>query len=104
MEYRITHLKADIATGNVFEAHWTLTYTDGPHSAYRYGSVGITPEPAPLAYAGLDESTAIERVKDALGEEFIEAMENSLIAEVALLAAPTVIEGLPWAVPPAPAP
>jgi hypothetical protein len=104
MEYRIVQLKADIATGRVIEAHWTLTYTEGEHSAYRYGSVAVPPPPeqAALTYAGLDESTAIEAVKDILGEEYIAAMEQALIDEVALLQNPTTVSGLPWATPPAP--
>jgi len=104
MEYRIVHLKASRATGQVIEAHWTLTHEENGFVASRYGSVPITPEPTPLLYAGLDEGVAIERVKDALGEDTINAMEEALVAEVARLQNPTTIEGLPWAPPPPPAP
>jgi hypothetical protein len=103
MEYRIVQLKAEIATGRVIEAHWNVTLTEAPYSVYRYGSVGVPSDPAPLVYAGLDESTAIEAVKDILGPEYIEALEAGMVAEMAALQNPTTISGLPWA-PPAPPP
>jgi len=104
MEYRIVQLTALVATGQVVEAHWTLTHEEGGFSAHRYGSVGVPVEPTPMLYAGLDEGVAIERVKDILGEDAVNAMEEALVAEVAALQNPTTITGLPWAPPPAPAP
>jgi hypothetical protein len=98
MEYRIDQLVAEIATGRVIEAYWTLTYEDGGFSSYRYGSVAVPADPTPLVYAGLDEGVAIEAVKDILGEDYVNALEESLVAEVALLQNPTTIRGLPWAV------
>ena len=100
MEYRIVQLVADIATGHVIEAHWTLTHEEGGFTVSRYGSVGVPPPPetAALVYAGLDEGVAIEAVKDILGEDYINALEEGLVAEVALLQNPTTIRGLPWAV------
>jgi len=105
MEYRVTLLKALVATGHVFEAHWNVTHVDGAYSAYRYGTVAVPDDPAPVVFSTVTEGDAIERVKDILGEEYIAAMEAGMVAEIAELQNPTVIQGLPWAPPPpAPAP
>ena len=102
MEWRVTQLKANISSGLVTEAHWTLTHEDGGFSAYRYGSVAVPTDPGPVMYAGLDEATAIEAVKDILGPETVTAHEEALVAEVALLQNPVVVSGLPWATLPPP--
>jgi hypothetical protein len=112
MEYTITQLTAEIASGRVIEAHWAATLSEGGFFVRRYGSVVVPPPPetAALLYEGLDEGTAIEVVKDILGEAFIAEMEASMVAEMATMQAPTTISGLPWApalapvLPPPPAP
>jgi hypothetical protein len=102
MEYRIERLTADIATGRVIEANWCVVLIEGAFVVTRYGVVTVPAEPVALAYEGLDESTAIEAVKDILGAENVEAMEASMVAEMAALQNPTTISGLPWDAPPAP--
>ena len=96
MEWRVTQLKANISSGLVTEAHWTLTHEDGGFSAYAYGSVAVPTNPGPVTYAGLDEATAIEAVKDILGPEQVTAYEESLVAQIALQQTPVEIVGVPW--------
>jgi hypothetical protein len=106
MEYRITQLTAEIATGHVIFADWGLSHTEGDYTAYRSGRVPVPPPPAltGMVYATVDESTAIEAVKDILGEETIAALEAEMLAEITAWQNPTTISGQPWYVPPAPAP
>jgi hypothetical protein len=98
MEWRVTQLRANISSGLVTEAHWTLTHEDAGFSAYAYGSVAVPTDPGPVVYAGLDEGVAIEAVKDILGPEQVTTLEESLVAQIALLQNPVEIVGVPWPV------
>lgn len=97
MEYHIVLLKAVVATGAVFEAHWTLDHTDGDISVQRSSAITL-PEDPPLLYEGLTEEVAVQAVKDALGTEYIAALEQGMLDDIAAKQNAAVIEGLPWAV------
>jgi hypothetical protein len=102
MEYKVVSLKAYVATGVVFESHWTLTHTVGLNTSSRYGSVGIPSNPTALQFATVTEQQAIDATKAVLGPEFIAALEAGVLAEIAEWQTPTVIQGVPWAPPPPP--
>lgn len=87
-------------TDVVFTVHWTLTGTDGEHTAGVYGSVGLTLDPeAPYTpYADLTEAQVIGWVKDALGEDQVAAYEVNVANQIAALVNPPVVTpALPWA-------
>jgi hypothetical protein len=104
MEYHIVSLKAEIATGRVLEAHWTLNHVDGPYSAYRYGVVTVPEVQADLfgAYSDITEEQAIEATKTIMGAEAVAQLETSVLAEIETYKNPTTVSGLPWVPPPPP--
>lgn len=86
-------------TDVVFTAHWRMDGTDGDHTAGVYGSVGLTldPEATYTPYADLTEAQVVGWVKDALGEEQVEAYEANVAAQIdALVNPPVVTPALPW--------
>jgi len=107
MEWHVVQMKAEVATGKILEAHWTLLHEVAPHSAYRYGVVAAPPPDAPPAfnatYMDITEEEAIAAVKEILGAEQVAALEQSCLDEIALKQNPTTVSGIPWA-PPAPPP
>ena len=108
MEWHVVQMKAEIATGKILEAHWTLLHEVAPHSAYRYGVVAAPPpvDPDPpvfnQTYMDITEEEAIAAVKEILGAEQVAALEQSCIDEIALKQNPTTVSGIPWAPPPPP--
>ena len=86
-------------TDVVFTAHWRMDGTDGEHTAGVYGSVGLTldPEATFTPYADLTEAQVVGWVKNALGEEQVEAYEANVAAQIdALVNPPVVTPALPW--------
>ena len=87
-------------TDVVFTVHWTLSGTDGEHTAGVYGSVGLTldSEADFTPYADLTEAQVVGWVKDALGEEQVAGYEDNVAAQIdALVNPPVVTPALPWA-------
>jgi hypothetical protein len=86
-------------TDVVFTVHWTLTGTDGTHTAGVYGSVGVTVDPdAPFTpYADLTQEQVGGWVESALGEEQVAAYEANVATQIANLANPPIVTPpLPW--------
>jgi hypothetical protein len=86
-------------TDVVFTVHWTLTGTDGTHTAGVYGSVGVTVDPdAPFTpYADLTQEQVVGWVQSALGEEQVAAYEANVATQIANLANPPIVTPpLPW--------
>jgi hypothetical protein len=83
----------------VFGVHWRLDGVDGDHSGSVYGSQSVTLDPgAPFTpYASLTEAQVIGWVKDALGEEAVEAAEANVAQQIADQINPPVVHpALPW--------
>jgi hypothetical protein len=86
-------------TDVVFVCHWTLSGTDGEHTAGVYGSVGLTldPEADFTPYADLTEAQVIGWVQNALGEEQVASYEANVAAQIeAQINPPVVTPPLPW--------
>lgn len=86
-------------TDVVFTVHWTLTGTDGTHTAGVYGSVGVTVDPdAPFTpYVDLTQEQVISWVQSALGAEQVATYEANVAKQVDNLAYPPVVTPpLPW--------
>jgi hypothetical protein len=83
----------------VTTVHWRLDGTDGDHTAGVYGSVGLTldPEAKFTPFEKLTEAQVIGWVKDALGEEQVEAYEANVAGQIeAQINPPVVTPPLPW--------
>lgn len=82
-------------------AHWTLSGTDGEHTASVYGSQAL-PEANPedfTPYDELTEATVVGWVQSAMGEEQVAALEANVTAQLETLANPPVVSlPVPWGV------
>ena len=99
----IAQLQRKLSDGAVYTAHWTVTavrqVVDGDNlTAGSYGSVGFG-EPDPDNFIEYDELTkeeVVQWVKDALGEEQVETIEDGLSAQLDDAETPTDASGIPW--------
>lgn len=83
----------------VFNVHWTLVGEEAGFTGSVYGAQGLTldPEAAFTPYASLTEAQVIGWVKDALGEEAVEAAEANVAQQIADQANPPVVHpAIPW--------
>jgi hypothetical protein len=102
-EWHIAQLQRKLSDGAVYTAHWTVNATrtvdDGDDlTAGSYGSVGFG-EPDPDNFIEYDELTkeeVVQWVRDALGEEQVEAIEDGLSAQLDKTENPTDASGIPW--------
>jgi hypothetical protein len=96
-EWNISNLERETSDGYVFTAHWTLSATDGEHTAGSYGSIGFErPEEELIPFENLSKELVISWVKEKLGEESIISMEAALQAQIEEQKAPTKESGVPW--------
>lgn len=105
--WTIDQLIRNAADGAVVTAHWRCTAEDGDLRSAAIGPQTFTPDPsAPdfVPYDALTEAAVIGWVKDALGADAVQALEDKLVGEVEALRAPPVVTGLPWAPVPQPDP
>ena len=101
--WNIAQLQRKLSDGAVYTAHWTVNATrtveDGDDlTAGSYGSVGFG-DPDPKSFIEYDELTkeeVVQWVKDALGEEQVEAIEDGLSAQLDKAENPTDASGIPW--------
>jgi len=93
VNWTISTLDRDVATGYVNCAHWQATAVDGEHTASAYATVSW-PEGTPvIAYDNLTEATVLGWVWESIDKE---ATEASLAAQIALLKNPVKSTGVPW--------
>lgn len=77
-------------TNVVTTVHWTLTGTEGDHTASTYGSLGVG-EPTPEGFVDYELLTAAEVqswVESAMGEEQLQSMYDGLVQQIETLKAP----------------
>lgn len=82
-----------------FNAHWTLTGTDGEFSGSAYGSQSLTLDPKyPFTpFEKLTQDQVIGWVKGSLGKEAVAAMEEAIAQQIADQIDPPVVNPpLPW--------
>ena len=83
-EWNIAQLERHLADGAIYIAHWTVNLEDQGESAGAYGSVGFS-DPDPDAFTPYDQLTkeqVVGWVKDALGEEQVTSVEESLANQI----------------------
>ena len=96
MIFTIAQLERNSADNGVTVAHWYCSKTVGDHTASSYGTCGFEPDASSdgfIAFDALTEEVVIDWVKASMD---IEAMEVSLDAQLAEMAAPTSVTGTPW--------
>lgn len=96
--FKIVNLDRDTADGFVNTVHWTASQVDGEFSAGSYGTISFTKEDGInyVPYESLTEAQVIDWVKGSMGEEWRDALEDALAANIAEQKAPKKASGTPW--------
>jgi hypothetical protein len=94
MQITINQLNREASTGIITTVHWSASKTSGEHKASSYGSVGLTAGDTVIPFADVTESNVLAWLGTALD---LTAMEAGLDAQLDALAAPAVLDGIPWA-------
>ena len=82
--------------GFVTVVHWTVTKTSGEFTASQYGTESFTEEGSFKPFAELTETDVKGWLTERWGTEGVAAKEAALDAQLAALANPPVVSGLPW--------
>ena len=93
MKITINQLNREASTGIITTVHWSASKTSGEHTASSYGSVGLTAGDTVIPFADVTEADVLAWLGAALD---LTAMEASLDTQLAALAAPAVLNGMPW--------
>ena len=93
--WRIANLERE-ADGFVFTAHYTVDASDGIHRTSAYGSVGFERPISLIPYSSLTEDQVLGWVKQKLGDDAINSMEDALIAQLDEQRKPSKMAGIPW--------
>jgi len=94
--WNIVNLDRKTSDGFVITAHYTVSATDGDHTASTYGTVGYTQgEGSYVPYADLTETEVVGWVQESLGKDTVEA---GLAAQIEAQKNPVQEAGVPWAV------
>ena len=93
MQITINQLNRTASTGIITTVHWSASKTSGEHTASSYGSVGLTAGDTVIPFADVTEANVQAWLASALD---LTEMEASLDTQLAALAAPAVLDGMPW--------
>lgn len=97
--WKIAQLERETADGYVYTAHYTVDMVsgDGVYRAGAYGSVGLDrPESKMIPFSQLTEELCIQWVKEKLGEEAVNNVEQALSSQIAEQRKPSKMQGVPW--------
>ena len=94
MQITINQLNREASTGIITTVHWIAFKTSGEHTASSYGSAGLTAGSTVIPFADVTEANVLAWLGTVLDTAEIEA---GLDSQLAALAAPAVLDGLPWA-------
>jgi hypothetical protein len=94
MNITIIQLNREAATGIITTVHWSASKTSGKYTASSYGTVGLTAGDTVISFANVTEANVLAWLGEALN---LTEMEAGLDAQLAALADPVVLDGLPWA-------
>lgn len=95
MKLTINNLNREASTGIITTVHWGASKSSGEHTAYAYGTVGLTAGSTVIPFADVTEANVLAWLGSVMD---LEAMETSLDTQLAALAAPAVLDGMPWSV------
>ena len=94
MQLSINQLNRESSTGIITTIHWSASKTAGDFTASSYGSVGLTAGETIIPFADVTEANVLAWLASALD---MEATEAALDTQLAALAEPAVLNGMPWA-------
>ena len=92
--YSISQLDRKTADGYVHTAHWRCTATDEGFYGSVYGTIGFNGE-AVTPYEELTEEQVIGWVKDAMGEDTVQAHEANVLSQIESQKNPVTASGTP---------
>ena len=93
VNWTISTLDRDVATGFVKTAHWTATAVDGEHTASIYSTASWADGTVNIAYDALTPETVLGWVWESVDKQ---ATEDALAANIALQKNPVTATGTPW--------
>ena len=97
MKIIINTLERKVDNGFVTTVHWSSIKTSGEHTASQYGTESFeATESSFVPFDQLTQEMVIGWLKNRWGTEGLTAKEAALDAQLAVLANPPVITGLPW--------
>jgi len=94
MQLTINQLNRESSTGIITTIHWSASKTSGDFTASSYGTVGLTAGETIIPFADVTEANVLAWLASALD---MEATEAGLDTQLAALAEPAVLNGMPWA-------
>ena len=105
--WTVVQLERNTDDDGVVVAHWRVSDSEEvgagddavTHHGSSYGTSGFTPDPDAdgfVAFADIEEATAIQWCKDSMGEEAVTSIEESIAAQIADSKAPAISTGVPW--------
>ena len=97
-QWGVANLERHLADGIVYTVHYTISADDGTYASSAYGSLGFEPpeEDDAIPYAQLTPEIVTDWVKDKIGEEKVQEVEDALAAQIEQQRAPTTGAGVPW--------
>jgi hypothetical protein len=91
--WNISQLDRQTSDGFVTTAHWQATATDGDYSASAYSTCSWSEGTATIPYADLTKDAVLAWVWESVDKD---AVEDSLLAQIAEQKAPVKATGVPW--------
>ena len=91
--WNISQLDRQTSDGFVTTAHWQATATDGDYSASVISTCSWSDGTATIAYTDLTKDAVLAWVWDSVDKDAVEA---SLLAQIAEQKAPVKATGVPW--------
>ena len=90
-------IKLDGKDDVVTTIHWRASDIDSDdNKGSLYGSVNVTLGKDFIAYKDIKEANAIQWAKDALGEDEVKSIEDSIASQIADAKTPTTASGVSW--------
>lgn len=96
MNIIINTLERNATDGFVTIVHWSVTKTQGEHTVSQYGTESFTHEGVFKPFEELTEADVKGWLTERWGEEGVAAKEAALDAQLASLANPPMLFGIPW--------
>ena len=93
VNWTISTLDRDVATGFVRTCHWQATAVDGEHTASIYSTASWADGTVNTPYENLTPETVLGWVWESVDKT---ATEAALAAQIALQKAPVTASGTPW--------
>ncbi len=93
VNWTISTLDRNVATGFVQTCHWQATAVDGEHTASIYSTCSWADGTVNTPYADLTQEIVLGWVWESVDKQ---ATEDALAAQIALQKAPVTAQGLPW--------